>query len=179
MAPTKQITTAQAYGKPFFNQRLWSPVTFWTILFLKSILLLIQLKSNSKKKVAGCHIQKFPSLFFTTSPTQVTQPVLSCCILLWFCAAGKRHLLKNSFFSPHYCRLIRRQQTGQQLIRAQVRSQAHTLTDFPKPTDRCPSHCYWGLPWDLFLIHLGEGKSCRHTETITQQSSWLHGHNTN
>lgn len=83
------------------------------------------------------------------------------------------------FFSPHYCRLIRRQQTGQQLIRAQVRSQAHTLADFPKPTDRCPSYCYGGLPWDLFLIHLGDGKSCRHTETITQQSSWLHGHNTN
>lgn len=111
------------------------------------------------RKMAGCHAQEFPSLFLTMLSTQAG---LSCCILLWSFAAGKKHLLKNSI-SPHYCTLIKMELTGQQFVYAQTRAESHKLA-FRNPRINCYSP--GGLPWQAEVreFHLGEGKSWRVAE---------------
>lgn len=138
------------------KQRLWRLLTFWTILFLSYLPLLLQLQSkHKKKKMAGCIPQKFPSLFF---PSVVNTGSTSCSFLLHslMVLCSKQKASTQEFnFSPHYRILIKMELTGQQLIDAQVRSQSYTLTGFQK---QIPPYCHGGLLGIFFFASLGRGE---------------------
>lgn len=100
--------------------------------------------------MAGCHAQKFSSLFFyyviNIGNTSCSFPAA----FSYGVIQQAKGIYSRIHFFPHYCSLIKMELTGQQLIHAQVRSQSHTLTGFQKPTDQLL--LFGGLPcWGLFV----------------------------
>lgn len=156
------------------KQRLWRLLTFWTILFLSYLPLLLQLQSKHKKKKWQVAFHKnFPLYFSPLLSTQVAQAALSCCILWWSCAASKRHLLKNSIFPP----LSHTHKNGTDRTAAYWCTSQIPIVHTDGLPETNPTLLSWGAAWDFFFCFVRERG--RVTEIITQQSPCLHRNNTN
>lgn len=118
--------------------------------------------------MAGCHAQKFPSLIFNTLSTQVTQAVLSCCTGLVQQAKGIYSRIH--FFSP----LLHTHKNGtdRTAVYSCTIQIPITHTDWLSETHRSIA-IVWGGVVGQWVFHLGEGKSCRGTETITPVSTTI------